>query len=627
MRRGICMAGWLSSVLFSVMNVSAQDTLPVVVISALPLRNSMPGERTEQWNQADLRQFNHRAASDLLARESSIYVKTYSPGSLATLTTRGGSSSQTAVIWNGLPLQSPMVGLTDAALLPGAFVDGMSVYYGGNSAQWGNSAVGGVVALHNRRPEPDNGWQVRYSGAWGSFSTHSQLVSVATGRKKWSTHTRLLWQEAKNDFPYRKKPDLPLLRQTNSQFGQKALLQEFYRSLGATQELVLRAWAQQTRRSIPPVTTQTRNEATQADDFLRLTLHWKARAGKALLAARTGYFTEYIDYRDPMIRLVAKSHFSTWMAETEMQWQGGRRWKIHTGTFHSYQIAAAEGYRRNNPSENRQAVFAALRYQHGRGQAQLNLRQEWVDGRKLPLMPGYGMDFQIHKNLKINLKIVRNFRSPTLNDRYWQPGGKSDLLPESGWSQEIGLAGTTGAGLHYSCTAYHRLVRNWIMWSIAEGQSFWSSNNITRVRSQGIEQRMEYKKIIQTRHTLVWKGGYDLTQSTNQVALRQPALGAGQQLPYTPLHQGFVQCGWQYLSFEIYYTHRFTSKVQGINENITGFNLGFLSLQYTVDCGKKRKTPVHFFLQCDNVWNRSYRIIERRPMPGIAFRGGGGIAL
>ena len=71
--------------------------LPSVVISALPLRSNLPGERTEQWNQRQLAAYSHQSVADLLARESGLYLKSYGLGGLATLSSRGGGAGQTAV--------------------------------------------------------------------------------------------------------------------------------------------------------------------------------------------------------------------------------------------------------------------------------------------------------------------------------------------------------------------------------------------------------------------------------------------------------------------------------------------------------------------------------------------------
>jgi len=603
--------------------------LPTVVVSALPLRTTLPGERTEQWTQQQLSTYSHQSVADLLARESGLYLKTYGLGSLATLSSRGGSAGQTAVVWNGLPIQSPMLGLLDVAMMPAGFSDGLTVHYGGNSAQWGSGAVGGIVALHNQKPE-NQGFAFHYSGVVGSFGAQSHVAKVQAGGTRFSSITRLLWQKANNDFPYRKRPELPEIRQSNAHFQQKGLLQEFYWLPNRKNEIALRAWVQSSNRQIPPLTTQTRNEAWQADDFLRLGLHWKRTGGHSILTARTGYFTEYIDYQDPSIALSAKSHFNTALAEVEGQWPISNRIQLHAGTNHTLIHAFADGYR-TPPKENRTAAFASMRFTHHRFEAQINARQAWQDGHITPFMPGIGAAWKPFNWLTVNLKSVKNYRQPTLNDRYWRPGGNPELLPESGWSHEMGMTIVPMKLLEYSATTYGRTMKNWILWSIREGQSYWSPNNITEVYSRGVEQRLQY-----TRKGHLWyfrlAVGYDYTRSTNQVALKNPRLAAGDQLLYIPLHQGFIRLQGQIKPFTATYQHRFTGSVKGINERVSEHNIGFCTIQYQTHFRKKHKVEgqassiLTFFLQVDNTWNTSYRVVERRPMPGRNFRVGASIS-
>ena len=37
------------------------------------------------------------------------------------------------------------------------------------------------------------------------------------------------------------------------------------------------------------------------------------------------------------------------------------------------------------------------------------------------------------------VNFSRNFRAPTLNERYWQPGGNPDLEPEESYNIEAGI--------------------------------------------------------------------------------------------------------------------------------------------------------------------------------------------
>ena len=67
----------------------------------------------------------------LLGNESSVFIKNYGPGSLATTAFRGGSASHTAVLWNGFNIGSPMNGQLDLSLVPVFAANDMRIEHGG----------------------------------------------------------------------------------------------------------------------------------------------------------------------------------------------------------------------------------------------------------------------------------------------------------------------------------------------------------------------------------------------------------------------------------------------------------------------------------------------------------------
>src|SRR5665647_1335045 len=56
--------------------------------------------------------------SELLSQNTPIFVKEYGRGAMATVSFRGTAPSHTKVSWNGLELNSPMLGMVDFSLIP-----------------------------------------------------------------------------------------------------------------------------------------------------------------------------------------------------------------------------------------------------------------------------------------------------------------------------------------------------------------------------------------------------------------------------------------------------------------------------------------------------------------------------
>ena len=339
-------------------------------------------------------------------------------------------------------------------------------------------------------------------------------------------------------------------------------------TLPTIKNLVFHFWAQKSDREVPPTSVQNESLARQADDFIRSVIHWKGIRAKSIWQARLGVIREIIDFEDPIIKLQALTSFWTIQGDIEATWAWHKRHQLQLGLGHSWMTAHADAYTAP-PQQNRTAPFLAYKYQFGNWRLQVNLRQEIVDGKFIQPTPALGINGQLTTVLSLHGKVSRNYRLPTFNDLYWQPGGNPDLLPESGWSQELGLAvkpvGKTSKW-SYTMTAFNRKISNWILWSKIEGQSFWSSNNIAKVWSRGLEQRLQWQwdmKAVQ----IQLQAGYDYILSTNEIALDNPRLAAGSQLIYVPKHQAYGRISLQWKQVNLLYRHSYTGTVAAITQN------------------------------------------------------------
>jgi len=61
--------------------------------------------------------------ADVLTFNSSIFIKQYGRATLSTVAFRGTGPSHTQVVWNGMRINSPMLGMTDFSMIPSYFVD------------------------------------------------------------------------------------------------------------------------------------------------------------------------------------------------------------------------------------------------------------------------------------------------------------------------------------------------------------------------------------------------------------------------------------------------------------------------------------------------------------------------
>jgi vitamin B12 transporter len=589
--------------------------IETVEISTAKVRKTVIGSQTQTYSTQQLQTFPARNVAELLQQESGVFIKTYGSGSLATASMRGGNAGHTLVLWNDLPIQSPMLGLLDLSLLPTNLMDEISVQQGGGTAMWGSGAVGGVIALNNEadfKNEIDGNAQLTF----GSFGLFQQDLNVKIGNEKFQSHTKLSHQQADNDFTYFLTPDFSRVNE-NAQFQQQNFLQDFYFKLNNTQTLAAHFWWQQSERQVPPTSVQLRSQAYQNDVASRLILDWKNVQNTYLLNSKIGFFKETLAYFDDQIGLEAPSGFTTLLGEFDAEFYINNNQKIAFGTTHQFTTAEANNYT-ENPTEYRAALFANYLFKFKKIEGKISIRQEMVDGIFVPITPMIGLERTLGKYFLAKAKVSRNYRLPTLNDKFWSPGGNADLLAEEGWSQEGTLAFETQQNqwkFDISTTAFSRDMNNWIMWIPLDNQAFWSANNITKVWSRGVENRLNFHQQIKAFNYQL-SAGYNWIRSTNEVAIERPKIAANQQLFYTPEHQFFGSLKLKYQAFNIRYAHQFTGETIGLGEDLPTYHIGNMQIGYEL------KTDVfngNILLNIQNIWNTEYFIVERRPMAGRAF--------
>lgn len=578
------------------------------------------GKHTDHIDSQDMAVQHDDHLAAMLTSHTSLYVRSYGNGTLATLGIRGGNATHTQLIWNGIPLRNPMIGLVDLALIPAAFIDDASIHYGGHGAAFGSGAVGGLISMNNNVISAVNNMSLEFGiGSWGY---ESGSVKVNYGSKNIRFGTRIFLQSMENNFRYRLAKDQPERNQVHHELYNAGLLQEIDLRIGNYQNVTGRVWIQETDRQIPPTSTQNTSQSAQQDKSIRASLQWNYHKEKLGLQLKTAWLDEIIDYQDTLILLYTHNQFNTWLAEAEgsfyltpqLQWAGG----IYTEASRAYSANYLEPIDRNQT-----AFYSTLRWTLDQVLLRLQAREEVTQASWSPFLIDISAEWAFLKSLSLKGSISRNYRIPTLNDLYWRPGGNAELKPEDGWTFEGGLyygASPRGLTVTSSITAYTRSIDNWIMWMppVKDLRNFWAPINVARVESRGIETRgnLQYSD---ERVKFSAGLGIDLTWSTFETQLQEFGIEPGDQLFYVPVEN--IWSGFQagYGGLTVHYDHHWFGSAPGINDALKASEFGSGGVSYGWGGAKVKSL---FFLQAENVWNVPYRIIERRPMPGRTFRGG-----
>ena len=136
--------------------------------------------------------------ADVLAFNSSLFVKNYGRATLSAVSFRGTSPSHTQVVWNGMRINNPMMGMTDFSMIPSYFIDDASLLHGTSSVSETGGGLGGAVKL-STKPAQNNGFGLQYVQGVGSFKTFDEFLRLTYGNKNWQLSTRVVYSSSPNE--------------------------------------------------------------------------------------------------------------------------------------------------------------------------------------------------------------------------------------------------------------------------------------------------------------------------------------------------------------------------------------------------------------------------------------------
>ncbi|HEX9601580.1 MAG TPA: TonB-dependent receptor plug domain-containing protein, partial [Mariniflexile sp.] len=174
--------------------------LDEVVISDTKLINYASGIKVEVLNDSVL-QRNSKSLTGLLAFNSNLYFKENGYGMVSSPSFRGTNASQTAVIWNGININSQLNGQTDFNTINTNNFNSIAIRSGGGSVQYGSGAIGGSIHLNNKlafNTHFSNTVQLSY----GSFNTKQAAFNTSSGTDEFSVNAGVYYIGSDNDYKY-----------------------------------------------------------------------------------------------------------------------------------------------------------------------------------------------------------------------------------------------------------------------------------------------------------------------------------------------------------------------------------------------------------------------------------------
>jgi len=518
---------------------------------------------------------------------------------------RGTGASQTAVIWNGININSQLNGQTDFNTISVRNYDAIILRSGGGSVPYGSGAIGGSIHL-NSNLKFKNHFSNSIAIGMGSFLTASSHYKGSYGTDRLNVSFGLEHHTSKNDHLY---------LGTNGKRNENGAFENLNLNLNLGYYLnkknLLKIFQNNYigERDFSGTIFAPSNDGYK-DDHNRSMLQWhythnrfKSILSGAYLYERYRYFPNnqnasfsFGDANTSIVKYDAEYFFNDHL-------------KLNAIVTNN----TVSGHGTSIPASQRNSVATSILLQQQcseRLHYGVHLKQEWTENYEAPLVYAFDVayDWSSYATLKVNAS--KNFRIPTYNDLYWLGQGNPDLNPETALQGEV-VQELNYRDWSFSATAFYIKTKDLIQWKPG-ANGVWRPQNVNATVNQGVELRLGYAKQWKQKELRV-QGDYGYTRAEDQ--------DTKFQLLYVPLHKANASLAYRYRRLTGYYQFSWTDRVFLTADEaqfLPAYDVSNVGIKYALYSDKKSTYTMGF--RVNNVYNESYQLVFSRPAPNRNFK-------
>ena len=573
-------------------------------------------------NSDEIERINGEKLADKIISAPGIVFKDYGYGGLKTISMRGMGAEHTLILFDGEKINSDQNGMCDLNNVLIDEVEKIEIIRGGSSAYYGANAVGGVINIIPKTNFDRFGFKAGYSIGSNQYrklnlGTTGTVIGI-------SYSVSFLKEQADNDYKYRFDDGGSIFEgnRKNASYNINQFSANFNSGLSDYSSVNLFTKYFYSNRDIPNIITVNISKANQVDeDFLSI-LKYNYNIGKFNLSLSPSFRYSSYDYTDPNL-----SDGTNFLHGSSKIYRYG----INTtaNTILSENISSLAGI------EYYSTDGECVNYSNKKNRTQFGsfLSAEIVlfQGDLLPVLiyPAIRYDYfsdfgsQISPKIGANINLFNseffiktgysdNFRAPTFNDLYWNPGGNPDLKPEHSQSFDAGLSYYNNElfNLTADINYFYIYTKNRIVW-LPEGGAIWKPKNIKDVQSKGMESNIELAFF---EKALNLNANYSYTEAINSTA---GDVNEGKLIPFIPKHNFRTGLSVNYWKIGFGFQFRFVSSRYSEESNERLSKLDYYHLADAFIQYKTKITGLETSLkfETNNVYNSEYVVMPYYPTP------------
>lgn len=585
---------------FLCLGIYSQDSLQLeiskVVVSERNFSEHSEGYFTKKIEDSLIQHYPFMT-TDLLRQNTNIYFKENGYGMVSSPSFRGTNASHTAVVWNGLNINSQLNGQTDFFTITPADFNSIQIRRGGGSVHYGSGAIGGTIHLNNDL-KFNKQFQNKLTFGYGAFDTKSLQFRQNNSNGAWSYNIQASHISSENDYPISGIDQ----NNENGQFKKTSINANAGILNGKDQEIKLyhRSFLGNRNLSsslVAPGRSKYEDEQHQSQIVYDI-LHKKSTS-QLRLAHLYEQFKYFENKGNPQhsageVRtLLAKYNYEINFSECS-----------GLQSFIQYNNLRGDGSDLENPQRNELAVSSTFQYVPlETTSGQISIRKDFTENFETPLVIAINGKHAMNDQFALKVNASRNMKLPTFNDLFWNPGGNAELLPEQSLQVDVGTVLELD-NVNIEMHAFQIETKNMIRWLPSSNQ-LWSPVNEDSVTGKGVEADLQWKEEISS-GILESDFGFSHTISKNDET--------GEKLIYTPKNRFTASLNYKKGIFQALYQQFYTGSVSYTGGELDGYSIANASIGLNQNISKTFTLGINVMI--NNLYNTYYENVVFRPMPG-----------
>jgi len=553
----------------------------------------------------------------VLGMESFLFMKSYGPGGLANASQRGLSPEQTQVLWEGIPINSVVLGLTDFSLIPADFFSSIEVSSGTPSSAFGGGGLAGSVYLNS---EVNQTQRIAVKQGVGSFGDYRTTLQADLGEGNWSAGVKTFYATAQNNFNYynpafnRREP-----RRHNSTKQFQFIANAAYDIDNHHMETKL--WFSDINNKIPGKILDRSSKASQENQAMRWLSNYRTNISGVDFSIKNYLEHSELNYFDSDLGVESKTQTGRWLLSAALKKDVSGLIRLKGEISSSMAGVESSNYAGHKIRRKASILFNPVLFLLDESlKIYPAFRVDSYNDFGTEVSPSLGLNYELlEQHFFLRGQISRNFNPPTFNDLYWPKTGNSNLKPGHSINIELGTVAQFNTLFirKIELTLYRSAVEQGILW-LPNDQGQYTPSNIKEIRVRGLELASKSRWKFNAEAFLKWEQKISYTRSQIASPRFYGDAAVGNQLRYVPewaynTSLAFHRLWFTALAYYRWTGRRYVTDTESKSNSLAPYGVADLQLQAQKVFGD---VVLIGRFRVKNIFDERYQIIKWYPMPG-----------